>query len=376
MKKKSLATPLSQLEPIRITMFQGALLYFTFVISTVDIFVPFLVVQLAGRDGWISVILAVLAAAPVAAVLIFLTLRFPRRSIIEYSQMILSPWPGRLAGLLYLGFILLIAAVTVRELQEIMRLAFLPHTPGIITGGAALGLSVYLIMGGPEAIGRVNSILLLLGLFFLSFVSIGAIPRAELANFLPVLENGFLPPVRGSVILLAYLAQGFLLLAAVPFTPQPRKIVTAASITVPLLGVALLLGTISIPVFGLQPTLRMLMPALEMSRIIEVPGLPRPDILIMAGWYSGIFVKLSMTHYLLALFTAQWAGLACYRPLVAPYGVIILALSSLLFANIKELVWFIGGPFTYLLLTFEIVVPFFILVVALAQGIKEEVPRT
>lgn len=372
MKKKTGATPLFQLEPVYISMFQLTILYFTFIISTIDIFVPYLTVQRAGRDGWISVLIALLAMLPVTANALTLTLRFPRRSVIEYSQMVLGLWPGRLVGLLYLLIILVIGVTTARELAEIMSIAFLQRTPKIVFGLTAIGLTIYMVRSGLEVISRVNGILLLFGLFFLSFVSFSVWPRADFARYLPVLENGLKPPVYGSFILVANMAEGFFILSALPFVKQPHKVIGAATIVVPLLGGALLAGTVAIPVLGLESSMRLLMPALELSRIIEIPGLPRLDILIMTGWYAGIFVKLSVAHYVLTILSAQWAGLGSYKPLNIPFGVIIVSLSILMFSTTEQLVQFIGSSFTYLLLTFEFIVPLIILIISWLRGVEEK----
>jgi len=272
-------------------MFQNASLFFIFIISTIDIFDPYLIVLRAGRDGWISVFIALFNMGPMVIVGLVLALRFPRRSVIEYSQMILGLWPGRLVGVLYLFLFLVIGVITVRELEEIMSIGFLPHTPKVVFGILVVFLTTYVVWSGLEVTSRVNGILLPLGLFFLSFVFFSVLPRADFSRFLPILENGLKPPLYSSFTLMAQLGEGFLLLSTLPFVKQPRKIIMASLITMPLLNGALLTGTIAIPVLGLESSRRLLIPALELSRLIEIPGLPRLDILIMTGWFAGIFVK-------------------------------------------------------------------------------------
>jgi spore germination protein KB len=372
MTKKTAMFPLFQLEPAYITIFQGAILYFTFIISTVDIFVPSITAAVAGRDSWISAIVSVILASPVALTIITLALRFPRRSFIEYSQMVLGVWAGRLVGLLYLFLILVIGATTARELEEIMSIAFFTHTPQVIFGIIGVGLSAYLVWNGLEVIGRVNGILLPVGLLLLLFVAAAVLPGAKLDQYLPILEYGYGPPARGAIILMAYLLEGFILIYILPLIRQPHQVFKAFTITLPLLGLALLTGTVSIPVFGLEATFRLLMPAIELAREIQIPGLPRSDILIMLGWYVGILVRIAVAHYLLALLTAQWAGLRNYKPLVLPFGVIIVALSQLMFNNTGEVIQFIGNSLVYTLLFFEFVIPFFILVISWVRNIEEK----
>lgn len=372
MKNKTGATSPFELEPGYVSVFQGTTVFITFIISTIDIFVPYLTVQRAGRDGWISVFLMLLLNLPLVATMLALIFRFPRRNIIEYSQLILGVWPGRLVGLLYLFFILMIGVVTAREFMEIMSIAFLRHTPNIVFGILIVALTAYTARSGLEVINRVNGILLPLGMFFLVFVGFTVLPRADLSRYLPILENGFKPPLNASLILLAQVAEGFMLSWTLPLTPQPGKIINTLAWALPVIGGALLLGTISIPVFGVEAVSRLTMPALELSRVIEVPGLPRSDILIMAGWYAGIYVKLSAIHYMLSLLSAQFAGLKSYKSLISPIGIIILSLSMLMFSNTEDLLRFIGGPYTYFLLTFEFALPFIMLIISWLRRVEEK----
>lgn len=68
---------------------------------------------------------------------------------------ILGLWPGRLVGLLYLLFILVLASTTIRELGEIINVAFLPQTPKIIIVLIGVLLSTYIVISGLEVINRV-----------------------------------------------------------------------------------------------------------------------------------------------------------------------------------------------------------------------------
>lgn len=371
MKHKETATPLNRLEPARITILMGSIGFFTYIVSTVDIFVPYLVAKQAGRDGWISVIISMAEMGLAAAAAIALTLRFPRRTFIEYIQSIIGVWPGRLLGLLYIFYLLVIGATTLRQLEEIMTIAFLQLTPQVVFGAVTVILSSYAVSSGIETIFRANTIVLPAGVFFLLFVSLSVLPRADFAEFLPILEMGLGPPAMGSLLLFATLIEVFLLLSTIPLVDKPQKVIVASAIAIPAVIAALLLGTIAIPVFGEEGSRRLLMPALEMARLIEIPGLPRLDMLIMLGWFGGIFIKVSLIHYLLVLLSAQLACLSTYRPLIAPFGVLLASLSTFMFSNVIDLVDFIGSSYIFFLIAFGFVIPLFLLIVAWIRGVKD-----
>lgn len=370
MKNKAGATPIFQLEPARVSMFLSGILYYTFIISTVDIFIPHLIVLQAGRDGWLSVMIAMAEMLPGAGAAIVLTLRFPRQTLVEYCQLILGLWPGRLLCLVYVFFLLVLGATTLREFEEIMTISFMQATPPVVFGIVTVVLSSYIVSRGVEPIYRVNGIVLPIGFFFLLFVGLATLPRADVANYLPVLERGLGPPVLGSFLITASLMEGFIILSLLPFANNLQGVYKAAVIAIPALGASMLLGTTAIAVLGLEASKKILMPALEMSRLIEIPGIPRLDMLIMLGWFAGIFVKVSVIHYLLALLSAQLAGLKTYRPLIAPWGILMGVMSIYMYSNIGELVNFRGGANIYFLLTLEFVIPLVLLVIALVRRLK------
>lgn len=374
MQKRSAATQLFILEPGFISLFQAIILYISVVLSTIDIFAPHLTAERSGRDGWISVLFTYLMAVPVAATGLALAFRFPRRSLIEYLQMVFGVWPGRVVGFVYLFFFLAVVSTISRELEEIMSIAFFQYTPSVMFSVTAVLLSAYLIYNGAEVIGRINEVIFPLGMIILGLVFLLILPRADFMRYLPVLENGIKVPLRSSFTLLGFLAEGVIMLYVFPLMvrARPKKIVTGVSFAVSFIILALLAGTIAIPVLGLHSVTRSLMPALEVARHIEIPGLPRPDILIMTGWYAGIFIKISVIYYVLVVLTAQLLGMSSYKPLVLPYGVIIVSLSSLMFASTQELAHSIGGSITYFLLTFEFVLPLIILIVAWLRGVEEK----
>ncbi|MBO8137243.1 MAG: GerAB/ArcD/ProY family transporter [Desulfotomaculum sp.] len=97
-----------RLEAGKISARQLMFIIITFIISTADIFLPAIVAQQAGRDSWISVVVANAEAMVVAAVALSLGLRFPQLTLVGICQKVLGKWN---TGFNYFNRIFFITAV-------------------------------------------------------------------------------------------------------------------------------------------------------------------------------------------------------------------------------------------------------------------------
>lgn len=72
----------------------------------------------AGRDGWISILIALVPALVLALVLARLADLSPKRSLVEMFVDVLGRIPGKMMGLAYTTFFALAPAITVRGLMD------------------------------------------------------------------------------------------------------------------------------------------------------------------------------------------------------------------------------------------------------------------
>jgi spore germination protein KB len=87
-------------EKISPGQFTGILI--TTVLPTALLFLPAVAVGMAGRDAWMSEIIAGVFGIIVVFVSTMLGFRFPDKTIIQYSCDILRKYLGKLIGLAYL----------------------------------------------------------------------------------------------------------------------------------------------------------------------------------------------------------------------------------------------------------------------------------
>ncbi len=354
----------------KVSSTQMIFLLVTTITVTGFLFVPSITAQYASRDGWISVgLAATLFGILVALVYTRLGLYFPEKSVVEYAPEIIGKFGGRLIGLLYIFFFIHINAIIVREFGDFLVTAFLPETPLPVFNTVVVLLAAFVVSNGMEVLCRMNQFLFPLFVAAFVFIVFLLTEDVNFGNFLPLMENGIKPVIRGSLVPGAWRGEIVLILMFLPFMNQPREAGKTLVGAVLLIGFFLTLTTAtSIAVFGPLLTQNMVFPILELARYVSLGRfLERLEAVVIIVWVAGVTVKVAAFYLAAVLGTAQWLNIKDYRPLVYPVGLIILVYSMALFENSRELVDFLATVFVPYAYLFELGIPMGLLAVALVR---------
>ncbi|MTI81546.1 MAG: hypothetical protein FH758_11820 [Firmicutes bacterium] len=363
-----------KLDPGKISSRQLMFIIITFIISTADIFLPNIVAQQAGRDSWISILIALAEALVVAAVAVALGLRFPRLTLVQISQKVLGKWLGWILAFIFVNaFFLSLFFLIVGEFGVIIKSSFLQQTPLIVLNGLLIIIAAYAVYQGIETIARVTEILMPLGIGVLFLVGLLVLPEVDINNYLPIMEEGIVPVINGSYRLVSFLGEGIIILMLIPYVNQPQKVPSTISWSMIILAAFLLIGVLAIGMFGPQQTANMTFPALQMVRRIQIGDfLEHLDAIIMTIWVGGIYIKSVIIYYICCIGYAQLFNVKHYRLLIPPIGIVVTAISIEYVSNIIGLIDYIANALPGQALIFEFLIPLLLLVVAAVRGIKEK----
>lgn len=315
------------LEKGRISAFQFGLLGLTLVIATADVFLPAFVAQEAQQDSWLSVIFGTVSSLAISVLFIQLAKRYPGMTLVEYSSDILGKVLGKLVASFFIFYMIIVAYAVTRELGDIFVTSFNPDAPLVIYSLITILVAAYAVHNGLEVIARVNQLMLPFGLGILGFIALANIKETDLTNYLPVLENGIIPPLKGAVLIQGWLMELIILLQFVPFVKDKKNIGKSFSLTIVVLGLSMLLGTLTIAVFG-KLTSQLIFPALEYVRYASIGEYVKNlDITIMGVWIIGIFIKITVAYYGIVLGISQLFGFKSYKSMIVPVGLLITTIS-------------------------------------------------
>ncbi|KFN03326.1 spore gernimation protein [Bacillus clarus] len=331
------------LEKGKISAIQMGLIAYPMILGTSILAVPTIMGREAERDMWISPIFA----SSMGFLSVYLAYRLNKlyadETLIQYSEQILGRFLGKILGFFYLFFLLENIGNFLRQYAEFTVGAFLPQTPRIVIISCLTLLCAFVVYGGIEVLGRLAQLYIPLLIVPLFIMVVLLLRDFEIQNMFPIMMHGITPSISGAMIPgLAWFTEFFVISFLLPFLTDRKKGKKWGMISV--LAVTLTMVVINLTVlflFGGMMTSSYLYPVFEAARYIRIGDFfEHLEAFIMVVWVAGIFLKISVFYYALVLGTAQWLKLSDYRPVVFPYGLLMIVFGIWAHPNIPEMTQF------------------------------------
>lgn len=335
------------IEKGKISAFQMALMIIPTIIATAVLAVPAITGKQAGRDMWLSPI----CGAPIGFFTVFIVCQlhkyYPKESIIQYSRHIIGRIPAQILGFVYLFFFLHTCGLINQQYAGFIISSLLPKTPMIVIVVSVVLVCAFAVRGGLEVLGRVAQLFIPI-FMLLPLLLILLFSDLDPKNMFPILEHGMLPPIRGSAVPVAWVSEVSLLSMLLPFVTDHEAGRSWGMISVFISMLSFIIENIvSIFLFG-ESVASYTYPAFFAFRYVSVAAFfEHLEAFVIIIWVMGAFVKLTVFYYVLVLGAAQWLQLSDYRPLVFPFGLLVILFSIWSFPNAMEMAEFLGtiAPF-------------------------------
>ncbi len=301
-------------EEKQITSIQAAAILASSVIGVGILTLPREVATAAGTDGPLATLLGGIIAALLLVLFTRLGLRFPHRSLVEYSSIILGSIPGKLLALAFVAYWFLLTAALVRIFGEMVITAILPNTPLEIIIGIMLLLGAQLAAQNIKVFARVHEILLPLTIAPLLFLFLNSINSVNPLHLLPVLAFGPLPILKGALATgLSFLGIEFLLML-LPYYSEPHRAVKyhLYGIIVPII-IYFTIVSMGLGTFGDAALQYLQWPALEQVRLAALPSIPsvfeRLESIFIGIWVVVVFTSTGTLYLMVVLGVTHLLGL-------------------------------------------------------------------
>ncbi|MBB2480582.1 endospore germination permease [Bacillus sp. APMAM] len=349
---------------IQISALQTGFVLYPTVLATGIINMPLLTGQVAKQDSWISPLWASLAGFIAIIIAYQLYKSFPGKTFIQYSEIVVGKFSGKIIGFVYLLFFLHFNGIVIKEYANFVWGTFLNETPMIIISVIIMVFSAYAVHGGLEVIARLGQIFFpffCIPLFlFLFIMLIYMNPK----NILPIMENGVMPSMKGGVVLTSWFCELFLISFFLPHLKNNSKglkwgIYTGIAITVTLMFVNLVV----IFVLG-RFSYYALTPLLTVVRYVSIGEFfEHIEAGLLAVWILGTFVKITTLYYVVTKTAAQWLNLSDEKLLIFPLGFLQVLFSMWIAKSFQQLSSFFLSILPSYFITFFIVIPLIILLI-------------
>ena len=324
---------------------------------------PLMIIMQSGRDAWLAVIGGWFLDVLLALVYAYMGIRFSGQNFVQYSITILGKYLGRLVGILFPLFFLLVCILLQSALAHLIRSILLPNTPFEVIMAIIFIVSSYATRNGIEVIARVSELLGPIYIVAVVLIGLIAIPDIDIDRLKPQLEQGISPIMISSLFILTFYGICIIMGMFIPICNRPENgflaKFTGVSIGAFFVGIVVI---VIIAVFGLEYAQIAYAPIYQITRILGI-RVEAIWLLIIIG--AGIMAS-AMMIWAFSLGVSQITGLSNYKPLVWPTAVIVFSISLSTFQNNVELMHFIQFTYPFIAVLVEAVLEISLFVLALA----------
>ncbi|MED3835968.1 endospore germination permease [Peribacillus frigoritolerans] len=316
------------MEKGKISSLQMAFMLYPAIVATAILGVPSITAKYAKTDLWLSPIFAALIGYLTVYIAYKLHQLYPKQTVIQFSEKIIGRIPGKIFGFLLLFFYIQNTGLLVRGYAEFVVGSFLVRTPISVIMVSMVLLCAFIVRGGIEVLGRAAQLFVPVFIFPIFILIILLIPDLEFKNIFPVLADGIMPPIKGSIVPGGWFSEFFLMIFLLPFLVDMKKGMKSGMMSVFAVMMTLIVVNLTVLFVLGSTTSTKLYPLMNVSRYISIADFfEHVESAVMAVWIVGAFVKISVFYYACALGTAQWLNLSDYRPVVWPVGIFIVIFS-------------------------------------------------
>lgn len=302
---------------------------FIIITSLTATHMPRMMIIQAERDAWLAVIGGWFLDVLLALVYAYMGIRFPGQNFVQYSVTILGKIAGKIVGIMFPLFFLMVCAFLQYGLSQVMTTLFFKTTPFEVILIVSYILIGYAARKGIEVIARVSEILGPIFIISLIILYLLVIPYTNIERLKPQLDQGFYPFLTGSPLALTFFGICIMMAMFIPHCNRPKNGFLAKFTAVSLGAfIIVILVSASIAAFGLEPAEKMIYPNFELMRVITIRGFfARMEIIwMMVVIGAGIMASAQMI-WAFSLGISQIVGLNSYKPLVYPAVLLSLMLS-------------------------------------------------
>lgn len=311
------------------------------------LFVP-IVFDIAGRDSWLSLLIALVPGAILTVILADLAKLAPGLSLVEMPNAIFGKPIGKILGLTYACYFLLPTIITLRGVIDFMATSFMPQTPLLFFGIGYLYLCAFGVRSGLESFIWANEFLMPFLILAGIILTSSSIPTKNYQLLLPFMEKGIGPVIQGSVPLMGLfgeIAVFAMIYPAFNVHTALRKTSLAALLLIGLSFLGPLTGPIAI--FGNEAA-SFVYPTFIEINYIKAGFLESLQPIAILLLLAGSLGKVSLFYYASTLGIAQTFSINDHRKLILPVGLVILVISLVSFANSLVLTQFVGSSYSYI----------------------------
>lgn len=320
-----------------------------------------------GRNLWISIIIAILLSFILFSLYASINKLYPEKTFFEINQNVLGVKLGNCINLIYIFYFIHLGSLTLRDFGEFMNVLTMPETPKSIIMIVPALIAAYMVKKGVEVIGRFSLFASIFTLITILILAALLTPKLDITNILPIMGKGVYPVFVGAWSALTFPFGECVIFLCILSTINNSKHIKSTYFNGLILGGSFMLLTnfYEICVLGENLYLSLYFPSYAaLSRIRIGDFIQRLEII--GGLNFNIFglIKITICLYAASVGISKIFKVEDYTGIALPVMLIMFNFSNIIYKNVMEMMSWTARFYKYYALPFEIIIPFFIYIVA------------
>ncbi|NLB79807.1 MAG: endospore germination permease [Clostridiaceae bacterium] len=290
---------------------------------------PAILVEIVGTAGWYMTLVSVLIAIFAFMFLYLLLKRFPNKNIMEIADLVLGKWGSLIFSLLFGGFLLWTASISIREFAEVLKVYVLPESPLSFIMVLFVITIIVLSFMGLETIARfAKFIIYILGVGFILVVLLSTqnfVPR----HLFPLLGYGLDTTIMHGLLRSSFYGE-IAIIGVIASSLQGHKEIKRIGLSTLLISGFLTSFTLLVftLVFPYTVGQELTSPMYEMAALIDYGGfMQRMEPIFLFLWNFGTFVEVSLIFYATLMIFCHAFRIEDKRPIILPMATTLYSLS-------------------------------------------------
>lgn len=304
---------------------QAAMLVVNTILPTATVVLPIIISTYAEQDAPLAILLSTAAGLLVAWIIGTVIQESNGAPFLEWVGSKSSPAAAAILGLLMLQFYLDTTATILREFVNFIKDNVLINTPVNVLVILILLITIYMVKQGIEAMARVNSLVILLFLFFIPLYLFGLYQDLNAHRLLPMFDHNLAEITLASLTPSAWMSEVAVLLFLAPYLQYPKRARIIGWTGLLFVAVLMMFSLVTaLMVFGTEFIKISTYPGFATVGILRIGKfIEKLDILFISYWVLSIYLKFGIFLFATVECFKQTFRVSSSRPFIGVLGLVI-----------------------------------------------------
>ncbi|HZJ76185.1 MAG TPA: endospore germination permease [Oscillospiraceae bacterium] len=345
----------------QISKSQAYILIMTFMIGTTSALSSY---TESKQDTWISLLATLVLVTPIVIIYGNILNNHPGKDLFQILEHVFGKIIGRLIGAIYTFYFFHLGSICIRNMTEFIQVSSFPETPQYFVAFFIGVLAIYMLKSGLEVMARVNRFVFPFLIFILIITLLFVIPRADPTNFLPILENGWQPVIKHSLLISTFPFGETIVFMSFFNTVKEKKKAPKIYLKGIYLGGLVLFSVIvrNILMLGFPSLSSSTFPSHDAVSLINIGDFIRGiEVVIAIVITIAGFIKVSICLFASCIGIARLFNFDDYKWVSAPLALLMISLSFILYDSTMHMVEWVN-IYQYYAIPFQLIIPVLVLI--------------